>query len=41
MVCGETLYALFYHLQLKDVSEIPTGMNMIIKHFDGTIAEYV
>lgn len=26
---------------MKDVKETPTGINMIVKHFDGTIVEYV
>lgn len=26
---------------MKDVKETPTGLNMIVKHFDGTIVEYV
>ncbi len=26
---------------IKDIKETPTGKNMIVKHFDGTIAEYV
>jgi len=26
---------------MKDIKETPTGLNMIVKHFDGTIAEYV
>lgn len=25
----------------KDVKETPTGLNMIVKHFDGMIVEYV
>lgn len=26
---------------MKDVKETPTGINMIVKHLDGTIIEYV
>jgi hypothetical protein len=26
---------------LRDIKEVPTGMNMTVKHLDGTIAEYV
>jgi hypothetical protein len=26
---------------MKDVKETPTGINMIVKHLDGTIVEYV
>lgn len=26
---------------MKDVKKTPTGLNMIVKHFDGTIVEYV
>ncbi len=26
---------------LRDIKEVPTGMNMTVKHSDGTIAEYV
>lgn len=26
---------------MKGVKETPTGLNMIVKHFDGTIVEYV
>ncbi|WP_027398947.1 glyoxalase/bleomycin resistance/dioxygenase family protein [Anaerovorax odorimutans] len=26
---------------MKDIKETPTGVNMIVKHLDGTIAEYV
>lgn len=26
---------------MKDVKETPTGLNMIVKHFDGMIVEYV
>ncbi|EPY6470680.1 VOC family protein [Clostridium sporogenes] len=25
---------------IKDVKETPTGINMIVKHFDGAIVEY-
>ncbi len=25
---------------MKDIKETPTGINMIVKHFDGTIVEY-
>lgn len=26
---------------IRDLKEVPTGMNMTVKHFDGTIVEYV
>lgn len=26
---------------IRDLKEVPTGMNMTVKHFDGTIIEYV
>jgi hypothetical protein len=26
---------------MKDVKETPTGLNMIVKHFDGMTVEYV
>jgi hypothetical protein len=26
---------------ISDIKEVPTGYNMTVKHFDGTIAEYV
>lgn len=26
---------------IKDIQETPTGKNMIVKHFDGTVIEYV
>lgn len=26
---------------MRDIKEVPTGMNMTIKHLDGTIVEYI
>jgi len=26
---------------IRDLKEVPTGMNMTVKHLDGTIVEYV
>lgn len=26
---------------IRDLKEVPSGMNMTVKHFDGTIVEYV
>jgi hypothetical protein len=26
---------------IKDLKKVPTGMNMTVKHLDGTIVEYV
>lgn len=28
-------------LIIRDIKEVPTGFNMTVKHFDGTIVEYV